>query len=88
MKSKLNLKSKLKLNKLKSAAKDKTRPILRKNKKNVEDEQLQHELFLTIRQTTKIRYAFCNNMSTDSKVNEMIQPDEFLCNMLGNLDKK
>ena len=38
MKSKLNLNSKLKLNKLKSAAKDKTRPILRKNKKNVEDE--------------------------------------------------
>ena len=36
MKSKLNLK--LKLNKLKSAAKDKKRAILRKNKKNVEDE--------------------------------------------------
>ena len=49
---------------------------------------MQHELFLTIRQTTKRRYAFCNNMSTDSKVNEMIQPDEFLCNMLGNLGKK
>ena len=45
-------------------------------------------MFLTIRETTKIRYAFSNNMSTDSKVNEMIQPDEFLCNMLGNLDKK
>ena len=38
MKSKLNLKSKLKLNKLKFAAKDKKRAILRKNKKNVEDE--------------------------------------------------
>ena len=72
MKSKLNLKSKLKLNKLKSAAKDKKRAILRKNKKNVEDEKLQHELFLTIRQTAKIRYAFSNNKSTDSKVNEMI----------------
>ena len=41
------------LNKLKSAAKNKTGTILRLNKKNFEDEELPHELFLTARQTTK-----------------------------------
>ena len=29
-----------------------------------------HELFLTIRQTTKIKNAFANNMSTDIKLNK------------------
>ena len=53
------------LNKLKSAARNKTGPILRLNKKTFEDEELPHELFLTTRQTTKIRNA--NNMSTDIK---------------------
>ena len=56
------------LNKLKSAAKSNTGTILRLNKKNFEDEELSHELFLTIRQTTKIRNAFANNMSTDIKL--------------------
>ena len=41
------------LNKLKSAAKNKTGTILRLNKKNFEDEKLLHELFLTTTQTTK-----------------------------------
>ena len=50
------------LNKLKSAAKNKTGTILRLNKKTFEDEELSHELFLTTRQTTKIRNAFANNM--------------------------
>ena len=50
------------LNKLKSAAKSKTRTILRFSKKNFEDEELPHELFLTKRQTTKIRNVFSNNM--------------------------
>ena len=38
---------------LKSEAKNKTGTILRLNKKNFEDEELPHELFLTSRQTTK-----------------------------------
>ena len=38
------------LNKLKSAAKNKTGTILRLNKKNFEDKGLPHELFLTTRQ--------------------------------------
>ena len=56
------------LNKLKSAAKNKPGTILRLNKKNSEDEELPHGLFLTKTQTTKIRNAFTNNMSTDIKL--------------------
>ena len=41
------------LNKLKSAAKNKAGTILRLNKKNFEDQELPHELFLTTKQTTK-----------------------------------
>ena len=58
------------LNKLKSAAKNKTGTILRLNKKNFEDEELPHELFLTTRQTNKIRNAFANNMLTDTKLSK------------------
>ena len=46
----------------------KTGTILRLNKRNFEDEGLPHELFLTTRQTTKIKNVFSNNMSTDIKV--------------------
>ena len=54
--------------KLKSAAKNKTGTILRSNNKNFEDEELLHELFVTKRQTIKIRNAFANNMSTDIRL--------------------
>ena len=50
------------LKKLKSAAKNKTATILRLNKKNFQEKEFPHELFLTTKQTTKIRYAFANNM--------------------------
>ena len=46
------------LNKLKSAAKNKTGTTLRLSKRNFED----GELFLRTRQTTKIKNAFANNM--------------------------
>ena len=52
------------LNKLKSAAKNKTRTILRLNKKKFEHEDLPHEFFLTARQVTEIN-TFENNVSTD-----------------------
>ena len=55
------------LNKLKSAAKNMTRQILRLTMKNFEDEELPHELFLA-RQTNKITNAFANHMSTDIKL--------------------
>ena len=57
------------LNKLKSAARNKT-TILRLNKKNFEDEELPHEFFLTKKQTTKIRNAFANNISTDIRISK------------------
>ena len=44
--------------------------MLRSNKKNFEDEELPHELFLATSQTTKIRNAFANNMSTDIKLSK------------------
>ena len=65
--------TKTQLNKLKSAAKNKTRTILRLNKKEFEDEELPHEIFLTTRQTTKIRNAFANNVSTDNKLTKIIK---------------
>ena len=58
------------LSKLKSAAKNKTETILRLNKKNFEDEELPHEVFLTTRQKVKISNAFANNMSTDVKISK------------------
>ena len=56
------------INKLKYMAEKKTGTIIRIYKKIFEDEELLHELFLTTWQTTKIRHAFANNMSTDIKL--------------------
>ena len=73
------------LNKPESAAKHKTCTILRTTKKNFEDEELPHELFLTTKQTTKIRNTIAKNMSTDIKLckaqlSKMIQSGRFLRN--------
>ena len=81
------------LNKLKSVTKNKTRTILRINKKHFQDEELPHELFLTTRQTTKIRNAFANNMSTDIKlskaeISQRIQSGGSFASWSGNLGKK
>ena len=59
------------LNKLKSAAKNKAGTILTLNKKNFEDDELTHELFLATGQTTKIRNAFASNVSTDIKLSKV-----------------
>ena len=60
---------------------------------NINNEELLHELFLTTRQSTKIRNFFANNMSTDIKLSEaqiskIIQSGQFLGKTLGNLGKK
>ena len=65
---------------------------MRLNNKNFEDEGLPHELFLT-RQTTKIRNAFANSMSTDVKLNKaqiskIIQSGGSFGSWLGNLGKE
>ena len=58
------------LNKVKSSVSSKTGTILIINKKKVEDEKWLHELFITIRQTTKIGNAFTNDMTTDIKLSK------------------
>ena len=52
-----------------------------------------HELFLTTRQTTKIRNAFANKISTDIKlskaqISEIIQSGGAVGYWLGNLEKQ
>ena len=59
------------LNKLKSAAAKKTEAILRINNKNFQDEELSLDLFLTTRQTAKIRDIIAQNMSTDIKLSKV-----------------
>ena len=81
------------LKKIKSAAKNKTGTILRLNKKNFKDEELPHELFLTTRQTTKIRNTFANNMSTGTKlsqaqISKIIQSSGSFGSWLANIGNK
>ena len=58
------------LNKLKSAAKNKQRTTLRMNARMLNGNNLPHELLLTTRQTTRLRNAMGNNMSTDIKLSK------------------
>ena len=60
----------MKLNKLKSAARNKKRTIFRLTKQKFEDEELPHELFLTTRQTIRICDVITNNMSTVIKLSK------------------
>ena len=55
------------LNKLKSAVKNKEGTTLRMNVRIFSANNLPYELLLTTRQTTKLRNAIENNMSTDIK---------------------
>ena len=65
---------------------------LRIGVKNFNKEDLHHELLLTTKQTTKLRNAINNNMSTDIKlskaqIKKIIQSGEFLGKLLGPLLK-
>ena len=80
------------LKKLKSTVKNKTSKILRLNKKNFEDEEVPHELFLITRNATKIRNAFANIMSIDMKliktqISKIIQSGEYFGFLSANLVK-
>ena len=57
-------------NKIEFAAKNKTGTSLGITKKNFQIEKLSHDMFITTRETTKIRNASANNMSTDWKLCE------------------
>ena len=81
------------LNKLESAAKNKTETILRINKKNFQDEELSHELFLTTRQTIKLKNAFANNMSryiklSKAQISKIIQSGRTFGSWLAIVGKK
>ena len=88
---KVNVKlSDTQLKKLKTAVKDKTGATLTMSLKMFNGNDLPHELLLTIRQKTKLRNAFNNNMSTDLKLSKaqiykIIQSQEFLESLLSKL---
>ena len=80
------------LNNLKSAVKHKQGTTLRMNAKMFSANSLPHELLLTTRQTTKLRNAIENNISTDIKlsnaqISKIIQSGGFLGKFLGPLLK-
>ena len=58
------------LNKLKSAVKNRQKAILRMNARMLSANNLPHELLLTTRQTTKLKDAIENNISTDIKLSK------------------
>ena len=69
--NKVNAKlSNLQLNKLKKGIKDNNVVTLRIGVKDFSKEDLPHELLLTTRQTTKLRNAINNNMSTEIKLSK------------------
>ena len=84
--------SNLQLNKLKSAVKNELGTTLRTNARMFNGNNLPHELFLTQRQTTKLRNAIENNLQTDIKlskaqISKIIQSGLFLGKILGPLLK-
>ena len=77
----------LQLNKLKIAVKNKQETTLRMNARMFNGNNLPHKLLLTTRQTTKLRNAIENNMSTDMKLpkaqlSKIIQSGGFLGKLL------
>ena len=89
--NKINTKlSNLQVNRLKTAVKSNEGTTLGISAKMFNSNNLPHELFLTIRQTTKLRNAIENNMSTDIKlskaqISKIIQSAESLGALLGKL---
>ena len=81
------------LKKLKSVEKNRTEAILRTNNESFLDEKLSHVLFLTTKQTTEIKNAFDNNMSTNIKFSkaqrsQITQSGGSFGSWLGNLGNK
>ena len=89
--SKLNVKlSDKQLKKLKTAGKNKTELTLRMSLKMFDGNDLPDELLLTARQTTNLRNAFNNKMSTDIKlckaqISKIFQSGGFLGSLLSKL---
>ena len=89
--NKINFKlSDSQLNRLKTAVKNQTEATLRMNIKMFNGNNLPYELLSTTRQTTKLKNAFENNMSTDIKlpraqISKIIQSGGFLESLLNKL---
>ena len=89
--TKVNVKlTNLQLSKFKKAVKSNDGATLRISIRNLNKEDLPHDLLLTIRQNTKLRNAVSNNMATDLKlskaqINKMIQSGGFLGKLLSKL---
>ena len=80
------------LNRLKSAVRNNEGTTLKMNARMFNSDNLPHELLLTTRQTTKLRNAIENNMSTDIKlskaqISKIIYSGGFLGKLLGLLLK-
>ena len=89
--TKVNVKlTNLQLNKFKKAVKNNDSTTLRIGIKNLNKEDLPHELLLTTRQNTKLRNAINNNLATDIKlskaqIKKLIQSEGFLGKLLSKL---
>ena len=89
--SKVNCKlTNVQLNKLKKAVKSNEGATLRLGIKNLDKNELPHELLLTTRQNTKLRNAINNNSVTDIKlskaqIKKLIQSGGFLGKLLSKL---
>ena len=82
--------SNIQLSKFKKAVKDGSELVLRLGIKNFNKDQLPHELFLTTRQSSKLRNAINNNMSIDIKLSKaqlkkLIQSGGFLGKLLSKI---
>ena len=78
------------LNKLKTTVKNQIEVTLRMNIKMFNGRNISHELFLTTRQTTKLRSAIEYNISTGiklskSQISKIIQSGGFLSSLLSKL---
>ena len=82
--------SNIQLSKLKKAVKNNEEVVLRLGVKNYNKGELPHELFLTTRQSTKLRNAINNNLSTDIKfskaqLKKLVKSGGFLGKLLRKL---
>ena len=91
--TKINCKlTNVQLNKLKKAVKSNEVATLRLGIKNLNRDEVPHELLLTTRQNTKLRNAINNNLTTDIKlskaqIKKIIQSRGFLGKLLSKLLK-
>ena len=89
--TKINCKlTNVQLNKLKKAVKSNEGATLRLGIKNLNKDEVPHELLLTTRQNTKLRNAINNNLTTDIELSKvqiknLIQSGGFLGKLLSKL---